>query len=170
MTDTQTAAPEAPPGRGFSWRGALLVASLALNLVFIGGGAARFVMHDQPGRMSGISEMQLIPRKFFGDLGMGRRGEMLAVFKGYRDEFRTGRDSRRQLALSLADALESAPYDEARVRQAVRNFTAQSSQLVGRGGDAALDFIAKLDDAERKLLAQRIRERGGGRGREMKDD
>ena len=142
MTDTQTSAPEAPPGRGFNWRGALLIASLALNLVFIGGGAARFVMHDRPGRMSGISEMQLIPRKFFGDLGMGRRGEMMAVFKGYRDEFRGGRDARRQLAMGIADALDVTPYDPARVRQAVEAFTTRSSQLAGRGGEAALDFIA----------------------------
>lgn len=170
MSEAQTLAPAPPPGRGFNWRGALLLASLALNLVFIGGGAARFVMHDRPGRMSGISEMQLIPRKFFGDLGAGRRGEMMAVFKGYRDEFRGGRDARRQLALAIADALEVTPFDQARVAQAVAAFTTQSSQLAGRGGEAALDFIAKLDDAERKLLAQRIRERSGSRGKDGRGD
>lgn len=166
MTDTQPTAPTMTPGNRYGWRGVLLVASLALNLVFLGGGAARFFMHEPPGRMSGISEMQLIPRKFFGDLGMGRRSEMLAMFKGYRDEFRTGRDARRELALKLADALEATPYDAARVKDAVGAFSAQSAQLVNRAGDAALEFIAKLDDGERKLLAQRIRERSGGHGRD----
>lgn len=166
MTDAESVSSGPPPGRGIEWRSTLLVASLALNLLFVGGGAARFFMHEPAGRISGISEMQLIPRKFFGDLGMDRRSDMMAVFKGFRDEFRSGRDARRQLAADLAAALEATPYDAARVKQAVQAFTARSSDLINRGGDAALIFIAKLSDGERKLLAQRIRERSGGRGRD----
>ncbi len=162
MTDV---VPPAVPRRAFNWRATLLIASLALNLVFIGGGVARFFVHERMGRITGISEMQLIPGRFFGDLGASRRAELLAIFKEFRDEFRDGRDARRQLAGVLADALEGQPYDEAKVKDAVQAFTARSSTLIGRGGDAALTFIAKLSGDERHLLAKRIRERSsGGRG------
>ena len=116
-------------------------------------------MHEPMGRITGISEMQLIPRKFFGDVGAGRRDELMTVFKGFRDEFRAGREDRRKLAAALADALDGTPYDEAKVNNAVQAFTARSSGLIGRGGDAALTFIAKLNEEERRLLAKRIRER-----------
>ena len=161
-------APPATPQRRFGRTGALLLASLAINLVFVGGGVTRFFMHERPDRMSGISEMQLIPRKFFGDIDRDRRGELLGVFKGYRGEFRDGREARRQLAAALADALEATPYDEVKVKAAVEAFSTRSSELIARGGNAALEFIGKLNDKERRDLARRIRERSSG-GRERKD-
>lgn len=162
--------PEAPPPRRFTWRSALLIGSLAVNLLFIGAAAARFFVHEPPGRMSGISEMQLIPRKFFGDLDSSRRSEMMAVFRGYRGDFRDGRDARRALAAALADALAAEPYDEARVKTAIADFNARSAHLVNRGGDAAMEFIGKLTPAERVLLSKRIRERVEGGRRDRKKD
>lgn len=164
--------PDAPPSRRFNWRNALLIGSLAVNLLFVGAAAARFLVHEPTGRMSGISEMQLIPPKFFGDLDTARRSEMMAVFRGYRADFREGREGRRALAAALADALAAAPYDETRVKQAIADFNARSAHLVNRGGDAALEFIGKLTDAERVMLSKRIRERvdGGRRDRDKKKD
>ena len=45
--------PPAVPRRAFNWRATLLIASLALNLVFIGGGVARFFVHERMGRITG---------------------------------------------------------------------------------------------------------------------
>lgn len=145
--------------RTFPWLKTFLVASLALNLLVIGAVAARMFVHEPPGRLSGISEVQLIPRKFFGDLGTGRREELMLILKRYRDEFRDGRDARKTLTVNLAAALEAEPYDEAKVKEAVLAFNQRSAGLVTRGGDAALEFIAKLTPGERRMLAGRIRER-----------
>ena len=161
MSDV-TPGPVASPGRKIPWLKVALVASLALNLLVIGAIAARMAVHEPPGRLTGISEVKLIPRKFFGDLGMGRRGELMLILKGYRDEFRDGRDARKQLTVNLANALDAEPYDEAKVKEAVAAFNARSAGLVTRGGDAALDFISRLTPEERKLLANRIRERVPG--------
>jgi len=171
MTPIEPNGGETPSARRFSWWSILLVMSLALNFLFIGAAAARYFVSEPPGRMAGISEMQLIPRKFFGDLSHSRRNELLSVFRGFRGEFRDGREARRQLAAALADALEASPYDEVRVREAVLAFNGRSSELMARGGAAALDFIAKLNPEEKKLLAGRIRERvSGGRKHKDKDD
>lgn len=158
MTDQ----PLHPVRRPFPWLKVLLVASLALNLLVGGAAVARFFTHEPPGRLQGISEMQLIPRKFFGDLDGGRRKELMAVFRGFRGEFNEGREARKQLANALVAALAAEPYDERQTRAAVAAFNERSAALVTRGGDAAMEFIAKLTPDERKLLARRIAERVGG--------
>ncbi|MCB1379690.1 MAG: periplasmic heavy metal sensor [Alphaproteobacteria bacterium] len=143
----------------------LLFLSVALNLLFIGAAVARYFVHEPHGRISGISEMQLIPRKFFGDVSASRRSELAQVFKGYRVMFRDGREARRKMAVDLADALAAEPYDEIRARSAILAFNQKGAELMGHGGDAAVDFIGKLSPEERKLLAQRIRERAGAGSR-----
>ena len=141
------------------WWKILLVTSLALNLLFIGGGVARFFTHESPGRMAGISEMQLIPRKFFGDMDAERRRELSSFFRKFRGDFREGRADRKRLAAELAGALQATPYDAAKVRAVVDSINATSSGLIGRGGEAAVEFIAKLTPDERTKLALRILER-----------
>jgi uncharacterized membrane protein len=165
-----------PPGEGaiqptrrFSWLKAALIASLALNLLFVGGAVTRFAMHGPPDRFTGSSQVQLIPRKFFGELDGSRKTELLAVFREFGKDFRGGRKAVRDEALNLAAALETEPYDPARVKAVVDAFSARSSNLVDKGGEAALTLIAKLSPEERKLLAQHIRLRGEGgrRGERM---
>ena len=154
--------PAQAPARRFGWMQALLLASLAVNLLFIGGGIARFMMYGPPERFTGMSQMQLIPRKFFGDLSPGRRHELLQVFKSFGKDFRDGRKTARQQVVTLAAALETEPYDPARVKAAVDTFSQRSAALVGTGGQAALTLIEKLSPEERKLLARHLRLRGDG--------
>lgn len=147
-----------------------LVASLAVNLIFIGGGIARFVTHGPPERMSGVSQMQLIPRKFLGDLDRTRRAELMKVFRDFAPAFRDGRKAAREDVASLAAALDAEPYDALKVRAAVESFSARSAALTGDGGKAALTLIEKLSPEERKLLAHHIRMRDdGGRKKESRD-
>ena len=154
-----TADSTAPLSRISIWWRILLVASLALNLLFIGGGVARFFFHEPPGRMAGLGEMQLIPRKFFSDVDAQRRRELSAMFRNFRGDFREGRAERKRLAAELASALEAKPYDEAKVRAVIAQINATSSGLTDRGGDAAITFIAALTPEERGKLAKRILER-----------
>lgn len=166
MTDAglPPSAADAPAAR-FSWLKAALIGSLALNLLFVGGAATRFFMHGPPERFVGSSHVQLIPRRFFGDLDRARRNELLAVFREFGKDFRGGRRAVREEAMTLAGALEAEPYDPAAVKAVVDRFSERSSLLVGKGGEAAMSVIAKLTPEERKLLAQHIRSRGENGGR-----
>ncbi len=120
----------------------------------------------------GLSQAQLIPRKFFGELDGPRKAELLGVFRQMGPAFREGRRAAREEVAVLASALEAEPYDAARVKAAVDSFSARSENLIAAGGQAALTMIAKLTPEERKLLAQHIRqrsERGRGRGEKRGD-
>jgi uncharacterized membrane protein len=172
MSDANPGSAEAP-ARTSNWLKYALVASLAVNLLFIGGAAARFYTYGPPERMSGISQMQLIPRKFLGELDRGRRSELLKVFREYGPSFKEGSRAAREEVVSLAAALEAEPYDAERVRTIVDGFSARSSDLVRSGGDAALKIISMLSQDERKLLAQQIRMRddsGHRRNSPKRDD
>jgi uncharacterized membrane protein len=162
MTAADDLSASPPPARRFNWMKALLIASLALNLLFVGGGVARFLMHGPPERFSGASQMQLIPRKFFAELSQGRKQELLSVFKSYGKEFRDGRRTARQQVMNLAATLETEPYDPVKVKTVAEAYSQQSAALVGTGGQAALALIEKLSPEERKLLASHIRMRNDG--------
>jgi hypothetical protein len=151
--------------RPVPWLKVLLVASLALNLLFIGAGVARYIVGERPDRVMGLSQVQIIPRKFFGEIDSTRKAELLGLFRQYGPAFRDGRRAARGEIAVLADALEAEPYDPARVKAAVDSFSARSESLVATGGQAALALIERLTPEERKLLAKHIRQRSDrGRG------
>jgi uncharacterized membrane protein len=148
---------DAIAGQGWPWLKIILVASLALNLLLVGGAAARFFIHGPPGHTAGFGDPQMIPRRFLSDLDSARRAELLSVFKDFRREFRDGRKRGREQMGKLASALEADPFDESAVKNAVGSFTDGGAALMRHGADAALVFIGKLTPDERKLLAKHIR-------------
>jgi len=167
MSETDTAA--APPTRSFPWLKAALIASLAVNLLFLGAGVTRFVMHDRPERVAGLTQVQIIPRKFFSELDRERKAELLGIFRDFSPKFRDGRRAAQEEIVGLASALEAEPYDVLRVKSAIDNFSARSVGLIATGSEAAMTLIDRLTPEERKLLARHIRERadrgrGGKRG------
>ena len=97
MSETSTTTPV--PARRNRWLVGALIASLAVNLLFIGGGVTRFFYHSPMERMSGLSQMQLIPRRFMGELDDGRRKELLQVFRTYGPGFRDGRKESRAVVI-----------------------------------------------------------------------
>ncbi len=157
MSDTLSK-PEAP-ARRFTWLKVALIASLALNLLVIGGGIARWYVGFGPDRYARLTQTQLIPRFFFHDLDHARRAELFAVFKAHDKEIRDERQAMKAQVLELATALESDPYDPARVKAAVDGFTAKSEALFTTGTGAALELIGKLSPDERKLMAKHLRAR-----------
>lgn len=157
------------PAKGVNWLKVALIASLAVNLLFIGAGVTRFLMRDPPDRVAGLSQVQMIPRKFFADLDGPRKAELLAVFRQLSPSFREGRRALKADLASLAAALDAEPYDAARVQAAVDGFSSHSQGLAASGAEAALKLIGMLTPEERKLLATHIRQRqdrGRGRGDE----
>lgn len=139
----------------------LLVASLALNLLIGGAVATRVVTHGPPERFMGASYAQLVPRRFLADLDKERRGELLKMLRTYRPDFHNGKMAARLASVKLADALLTDPYDVAAVTAAIDEYAAAGHTLVGRGGDAAKEFIARLTPEERRKMAARLRQRAG---------
>ncbi len=158
MSGTEPAAPL----RRWSWWHLVLIASLALNLLFGGFAVSRYFFHPVPARTTSTSFLNLVPPKFFADLDRPRREELVGTVRASREKFRTGRQASRKLAEDVAGALETTPYDEARLRAALDSFTRNGTDLIAIGGQAALELIARLSPEERVKLAQRIRDRAQG--------
>ena len=162
MSETATPA----PARRINWLVVALVASLALNLLVVGAGVARWYVGFGPERSARLTQSQLIPRFFFRDLDRARRLELFSVFKARDKDIRDGRKAVKEQVIALADALDAEPYDPARVKAAVEGFTAKSEALFTTGSDAALALIDELTPDERKLMAKHLRDREDhGRGK-----
>lgn len=147
------------PAQGSRWWTALLVASLAINLLIGGAVAARFFTREGHERLMGASYTQLIPRGFFSEIPRERRRVLLDILKQYRKDFRGDRDAFEAAAARLADALVIEPYDVEKVKLVINEFSDQAGKLAARGGDAALDILAQLSPDERRILAEAIRNR-----------
>lgn len=158
MSDTVT--PGTGNGRWLKWA---LIASLAVNLLFVGAAAARFYVGFGPERYARLTQMQLIPRHFFSDLDRSRRMELMKVFRAQDKDIREGRRAIKAQVTELADALDAEPYDAARVKAAVEAFTSRSEALFMTGAGAALRVIDQLTPEERKLMATHLRSRDEAR-------
>jgi uncharacterized membrane protein len=149
------------PGR---WWQALLIASLAINLLIGGAVATRFVMHSPPERLVSTRYAQPIPKRVLAEIPRDRRRVMLDILKKYRDGLRSDREASEQVASKLADAITIEAYDVEKVQQVVSEFAGQNGKLAARGGDAAMEILALLSPEERQMLAAAIRE-GADRGK-----
>jgi hypothetical protein len=138
------------PGR---WWQALLIASLAINLLIGGAVATRFVMHSPPERLVSTRYAQPIPKRVLAEIPRDRRRVMLDILKKYRDDFRSNRE-----ASKLANAITTEPYDVEKVKQVVNEFASQNGKLAAHSGDAAMEILALLTAEERQVLAAAIRE------------
>src|SRR5437773_3459814 len=130
--------PEQPapqPVKRWPWWNILLIASLALNLLFGGAAVARFFFFHggPPERLVGMSYLQLVPRRFFFEMDHQRRDELMKVLHDYRDRFRAGQANSRKVAESLADALDAQPYDETKVKAVVDAFAKNGADMLGLG-------------------------------------
>jgi uncharacterized membrane protein len=158
MTDFPEA-PATPSPDRMRWWTALLVVSLALNLVVAGALAVRFFAPDRFERFTGSGYSPLIPRKFLSDLPADRRKELGDLLRANRTEFHNDFTEMRRLAGQLADALEHDPYDETAVTSAINAHAKVVDGMIDRGAGVTIDIIRKLTLQERSLLAGRIRER-----------
>lgn len=156
MTDLT---PSVKPTSRSKWWKALLIASLALNLLIGGAVATRFFVRGPADRIMGASYTQLIPRRFFAEMPRDRRRVLLDILKNYRDDFRDGREASAEVAAKLADVISAEPYDVANMKTVVAEFVGQNNNLASRGGDAVMDILAALTPEERQILAKVIRDR-----------
>jgi hypothetical protein len=148
---------EAP--RRSRWWMALLVLSLALNLVVLGAVAVRLLAPERFERFTGSGYSPLLPRKFLSDLSSDKRKEVGDLLRRNRAEFRSDFAEMRKAAADLADALEREPYDETAVTAAIANHAKIVDRMVDRGATVTMDVVRKLTPDERARLARRLRER-----------
>ena len=147
------------PAQGSRWWSALLIASLAINLLIGGAVVTRILRHEGPERFVGASYTQLIPRRFLAEIPRERRRALLDILKRYRNDFHDDRDASEAVAAKLADVLVVEPYDVEKVKLVINEFAGMTGKLAVRGRDAALDIITVLSADERRLLAEAIRDR-----------
>lgn len=156
------------PSRLQHW---LLVASLVLNVLLIGGiaaglvarhGAPFFDGHDRR-RMMGLPS----PHKIRDVLPDSAEPAIDAAFSGHRQEMRTSIDALIEARRQVAAVMRAEPFDRAALEDALAKLRDREA-AVARGAQAAIgDLAAGLDDESRARLAELIQiSRGHGRGPE----
>jgi len=160
MSDmTAEATPAARTGRSRLWW-IVLIASLALNLLAVGAVIAHWIHGPPPpGRIEGYSSLQILPRQFVSDLQGERRDIIVGILRKFRGEFRERRAEMRANTEKIAQALEAEPYNPEAVTAAIDQFAATGRLMIDGGVLTVKTVIEVLTPEERKLLAQRIRER-----------
>ena len=165
MSDAGAAMSDPPRPSWIRWLPALLVVSLALNLLVGGAIAVRFLAPDRIERFTGTRFSPLIPRSFLSSLPEERRNEFTAILNRNRSEFRDALAAMRGEASKFADALDAEPYDEARALAAIGEYGTRGSGLIQRGNAVTAELVRKLTPQERTLLAAKVRERTAQRSR-----
>ena len=151
--------PKPAAGHTRRWLMPLLVASLGFNLVIVGAGVSGHFWPGHDERKSSHSLADLMPRSFFRDLDDQRRDELVEVFRARKTEWREERRALRDAAAALADALEREPFDPQLAQSAIADHAGRSHRLIDVGAAVAEDLVGNLTPAERRDLAQAIRDR-----------
>lgn len=142
------------------WRRWLLLASLGLNLAFVGL-VAGAVLRGPPEALAGgpalWSYARALPEPF--------RDDLRAAMHASRQDWSGPRDRLRHQRAALAEALVAEPFDAARVADVLGQELALSSDLADRGTEMLLAQIARMTPDERAAYAAALRrERRHDRG------
>ncbi len=150
----------ATPRPARRWHRWLLLASLGLNLAFLGL-VAGAVLRGPPERLAGgpalWSYARALPEPF--------RDDLRTAMHASRHDWSGPRDRLRQQRAALAEALVAEPFDAARVAEVLGQELALSSDLADRGTEMLLAQIARMTPVERAAYAAALnRERRHDRG------
>jgi len=164
VTDTSPASAELAPSSGRRW---LLVGSLALNLLFLGGLAALWWKGPMPGYgYLGPSQTAFGIMRFSRDLPPERRDAVRRHLKDARIELRGLREELLAARRNATEVLNSADYTPEKMRAALDAIAAADQRIRDRGTDALVNAIGELAPEERATLAaswQRRLEKPAGR-------
>ncbi|MBX3456550.1 periplasmic heavy metal sensor [Ferrovibrio sp.] len=156
MTDNIPTAPDNVPAkpRGKPWLKIALTASLALNLAFVGWGAAQFYKHKQFARAPLTAAGERIDRMLPEKAARAFREEMDKTRK------QLGPISFGEERRALAEALAAEPFDIAKLRDSM---TAQRSKMATFQEGLQNSLLAAAEamtPAERKEYAQKLKHMG----------
>lgn len=164
MTDTTPASATLSPSPG---RRSLLVGSLALNLLFLGGLTALWWKGSISGYgHPGPSQTAFGLMKFSRDLPAERRDAVRRHLKDARVDLRGLREDLLVARRNAAEVLASANYTPEKMQAALDAIAAADQRIRDRGTGALVKAIGELTPEERASLAaswQRRLEKPAGR-------
>ncbi|MGB4866813.1 MAG: periplasmic heavy metal sensor [Hyphomicrobium sp.] len=149
---TQSATPEGGRPR---WFKVALIASLALNLVFIGGFAKAF-WHHRHGPFGGPGMMG-----FARDFEPDRRKQLIEEFKAGRQAIRPLRQSVRDAWSEANKVLTVEPFDKANFKAAMDRVTAAELRVRSAMADAVVETASKMSADERSKFQVWLERRKG---------
>lgn len=139
------------PSRGWRW---LLIGSLALNLLFIGGlGALWFKGPPGPGHW-GSSQTAFGIMRFSRDLPPERRDAVRQHLKEARQGLKDLRAELRAARLKAAEVLASPSYTPEQLKAALETIASAENRMRDAGSAALLKSIEELTPEERQRLAE----------------
>ena len=152
MSDTSTTPPTASaPSAGRRW---LLIGSLALNLLFIGGlGALWFKGPPGPGHW-GPSQTAFGIMRFSRDLPPERRVAVRQHLKEARQVLKDLKAELRVARLKAAEVLASPSYTPEQLKAALDAIASGENRMRDVGSVALLKSIGELTPEERQKLAE----------------
>jgi uncharacterized membrane protein len=140
------------------WLTLALLASIGLNLVFLGL-AAGTALHGPPhrdGPEGRWGPVAALPDPYRHDLMRAMRDE--------RDSWIGRREAMRGQRAAMGAALTAEPFDPEAVRAALKRERDTGAELMRRGSDMLLDQIRRMSPADRAAYAEALtRERPPGR-------
>lgn len=129
----------------------VLVASLAINLLFIGGFAAAFWHHHRYGREPGLLD-------FVKELPAARQDPVRQEISAARASMKDLREALRKSWSDANSLLTAEPFDKEKFKAALARLGDAETRYKAAIYNALADTAEKLDPDERKLL-QAWRER-----------
>lgn len=139
------------PSAGRRW---LLIGSLALNLLFIGGlGALWFKGPPGPGHW-GSSQTAFGMMRFSRDLPPERRNAVRQHLKEARQGLKDLRAELRAARLKAAEVLASPSYAPVQLKAALEAIASAENRMREAGSAALLKSIGELTPEERRRLAE----------------
>lgn len=155
------------PSKPARWVYIVLVASLAANLLVVGGAASVFWHH----RHGGHGEHGL--SGFVSRLHEDRRGPLRAFIEAEREKLKPIRADVRAAWRETNELLGAETFDKEKLKAAMAQMNDAEARMRSAIGDALVETAAKLSPAERRELRawrERRIERGKHRWRGERED
>jgi uncharacterized membrane protein len=171
LSDLSTPAPPAGSARKWRW---LLLISVALNLVFVGGLAALWWKGPPGPWRGGASQTAFGLMKFSRELPDERRDAVRRHLKEARPVLKAAQVELRQARAKAAEVLGSASYTPEAMRAALDAVAATDNRLRSMGTDALMKAIGELTADDRQKLAaswtRRLEREQRRKGKRDRDD
>jgi uncharacterized membrane protein len=157
-TDSPGALPSAAVRPAGKWR-ALLIASLALNLLIAGIAGSAMFRHRHGHGMGGRGTEEIGLQGFLKSLPAARAKELRAAVKGEKADMKPLFDATRAARRQAADAIAAEPFDADKLTQAFGTIDAAEANVKAAARTAIVKAAGLMTADERKALAEHWKSR-----------
>ncbi len=136
-----------------SWQKWLLIASLAVNLLILGGAAGAFWSHRHGGRHFGHGQgREHGLMGFVRELAPDRQGDVRAALETEREKIKPMRDVVKEGWTETNSVLGTEPFDKDKLKAAMTRMIDAETRMRTAISDALVDTAVKLSPEERQKL------------------